>query len=167
MKINYFFIWILFLTFCSSPDETSEIKNQSLTLVYLSSRGDGFDLHKRKVGDSIDTKITSNPGWDWNPQPIEGGLIVQNSTDTAGGFTMRKIDLSGNELTFDLQGIPEVIIAPDGDQILFQRKTGDTTNLWLSKLSKIEDSIQITFEGLYNGRAKWSSQSDKIAYLSD
>ena len=167
MKYSTFFVVLLFLWACNPSEKVSEETNDQLTMVYLSSRGDGFDLYKKVVGDTFDVKITNNPGWDWNPQPTSGGGIVLNSTDTSGGFSIRKVDLEGTELSFDTQGISDLAIAPNGNDIVYQRKNGDYSNLFYSVLSAIQDSIQITNENSYNGRAKWSLQSDKIAYISD
>lgn len=170
MKNIIYSIPLAFVIISCSNQTSGEVESKKelpLTLIYLSSRGDGFDLYQKKIGDSTETKITSNPGWDWNAQAINGEGIVHNSTDTLDGFSMRKIEANGNSASLYLGGLPEVTIAPDGDQVVYARKNGDNNYLMLSKLSSLKDSILISDEESYNGRAKWSAKSNKIAYISD
>lgn len=159
-------ILLVILAGCNSKQESKSL-NKPTTLVFLGSRGSGFDLYRQSVGDSSAVKITQNPGWDWRAQPVSGGMIVYNSADTSGNMQIRKMDGDGKAIDFNTYGLSDFTISGDGNSIIYSRKSGDATNLIIAQLNNLSDSLQITNTESYNGRPIWSPDGKKIAYISD
>lgn len=137
-------------------------------LVYISNKADGFDIFKNDLSGQEEVNLTNLPGWEWYPQFIkEKGLILFNRQDTSGNFSVKAMDLLGNQRSFDTQNFPGFDISPNGQWVAYTRKVGESTQIHIAPLQSVQDSIQITNNDFYNGRPIWSNDSQKIAYISD
>jgi TolB protein len=135
-------------------------------LLYISSRGEGFDIY-RYDSLGVEKRLTSNPGWDWFPQPLNDGSFVYYSTDTLDQFSIRRMNLAGDELLFDSFGKEDIAVSPDGKSFVYYHSFQGTQYMGLLSTSTPEDSTSITPKGIYSGRAHWSPDGKKIAYISD
>lgn len=164
----------LFISCQPSPKNESaagsQIKDEASKqkLVYISNKAGGFDIFKNDLSGQNEVNLTKLPGWEWYPQFVrEQGLIIFNRQDTSGNFSLKAMDLNGNERSFDTQNLPGFDISPNGKWAAYTRKIGESTQIIVAPLNAIKDSVQITDNTFYNGRPKWSNDNQKIAYISD
>ncbi|MEL7422722.1 MAG: hypothetical protein AAFN81_07015 [Bacteroidota bacterium] len=147
-------------------EEEAEVAKEEL--IYIASRGEGFDLYTFDLENQTESQYTKALGWEWGPQFIAAEkVIVYNSQDTVGNFQLRAADLRGDSVSFSLPDLPDLKVSPNGEWILFTRKDGDVSQLKLASRENPADSLLITPAAAYHGRAKWNANSDQIAFISD
>lgn len=159
----------LFLWSCQPQQPTGVVANQPQEkLIYIASRGEGFNLYTRDLTTGVEMPFTTAPGWEWAPQYIaEENVVLYNSQDTSGNFQMMAVDLDGQEAGFAIPDLPDFVVSPDGKRGIFSRKNGDASLLKLVSLNDLSDSLLITPDSAYHGRVKWSMDSKNLAYISD
>ncbi|MEL7123390.1 MAG: hypothetical protein AAFO07_28350 [Bacteroidota bacterium] len=172
MKTIHFVPLLLLLGIIScQKNQTPKEYVQELVqeLLYIANNENGFDIMRNDTSGQNETKFTNGLGWEWGPQfVVAKNEVYYNSTDTASTFIFqnsnRKGEVLNSIITPDSMGYD---ISPDGKWMLFSQKIGESTQLILAPYAMPIDSQQITNNNAYNGRAKWSNDSKKIAYLSD
>lgn len=166
---------ILLFTSCQPSSNTGdtaeglqEAEKKVQKLVYISNKANGFDVFKNDISGQQEQNLTNLEGWEWYPQFVKDkGLIIFNRQDTAGNFTLKAMNLDGEEQEFETNQLPGFEISPNGEWVAYTRKQNESTQIIVAPLFSPEDSIQITANDFYNGRPNWSWDSSKLAYISD
>ncbi len=161
---------ILFIYSCqpTPPAEEPETLPEQEQLIYIASRGDGFDLYTFDLERKKEYPFAHALGWEWGPQFIqEKELVIYNSQDTSGNFQLRAADINGVPVDMALPDLPNLLVSPDGNWIVYSRSKDEVTQLLLAPLDRLADSLLITPDSAYHGRAKWSWDSQQIAFVSD
>lgn len=175
MKFSACLLPFLFLlTACtnSSPGKVEPVPEAPLYemveyVYYISSRGQGFDIYRKGIGKE-EEQITSAPGWEWGPQPIRSkDMLWYYSQDTTGKFLVRSMDTEGEMLPDTLPDLPNLVVDPTGEKVVWQRRSGDNSFLVLAKIEDLSDSLVFTLQEGYHGRPKWDANGERIVYLSD
>lgn len=159
---------LLGLLSCQNPPENNDPAIVEEALVYIASRGDGFNLYKWNLATSTETQLTNAPGWEWAPQFMaDKQIILHNSQDTSGNFSVKSISTEGQQASFPIPDVPDLAISPNGQWITFIRKKGEAQDIKLAPISNLSDSLTITPDSAYHGRVKWSFDSERLAFISD
>ncbi|HAA14854.1 MAG TPA: hypothetical protein DCE41_25455 [Cytophagales bacterium] len=170
---NALFSVILLIYACQPPGSDTQSSNEEPVLedhlVYLSSRGQGFNLYRSDLYGTKEIQLTDAFGWEWMPQFVPGkDMLVYNAQDTVQGYRQEAMDMAGNPVGFDAQSLEGIYVSPGGDWVAWTHADGeDGSFLHITRLSHLSDSLTVGFEGAYNGRPKWSPQSDQLLFLSD
>lgn len=137
-------------------------------IVYISNKGGSFDIYKNTMNGSNEIRLTSEKGWEWYPQfsNLENSIIY-NSQDTAGNFELKIMNVDGKGSKTFNTAIPGFDICPSNSWVAYTRKSGDASNILITNLKSMGDSVKITDNEYYNGRPKWSVDGHKVAYISD
>ncbi len=155
----------------SSNQENTPVENETAPeeyLLYISSRGNGFDIYRNNLKGDSEQILTGDPGWEWQPQPIPGlNQVVFNSQDTSGQFAMKAMDFNGQKLDYQYLDLPDLTYSPNGRWLSFIRREGDQSRILICPSTNLSDSLVITSEGPYNGRVKWANQGNQLIYISD
>lgn len=163
MKRKKILFWsLLTLTFSCTVKQEPCLDYQ---LVYISKASGNFDIYKNDLN-GVETQLTTNPSWDWSPMwnsALETILYYSYVNDT---FRIRQMDLNGSLLEINAKELQEFNLSPDGKMVVMEESRSGNRQLVLIVL---EDMVRtpITDSLSYNGRAKWSPYSDKIAFISD
>ena len=151
----------------SSTDHQTE-DSLKMALVYISSRGEGFNIYKNSPEGSEEIQLTQDPGWEWYPQWNRTKKeILINTQDTAGNFEMKCIDREGNYLSYEGRKNSSYFLSPTGEMGAYTVKKGDNTTLWIFPLENEADSQLVADEGTYNGRPEWSPDGNQLLFISD
>lgn len=175
---NLLFILLPFcLLYCNSKhtSKSSSVETNiseveiAQKLLYISSRAEGFDIYLSDEDGNNEVLLTkANKGMDWGPKWNESlQAIIYNSQDTAKQFTIKAMDLDGKPKAINTNGLEEYQLSPDGRYLVFSQSVGDFRNLYLRPLDNLSDSVAVTDEESYNGRPKWSPNSDNLLFVSD
>jgi Tol biopolymer transport system component len=162
----------LILTACtgstdnSSQEETKPERSFTDYLLYISDRGNGFDIFAFNPLEG-EKQLTTNPGWDWYPQALNDGSFVHYTVDTLRRFNIKRINLDGEEMPFSTYGKTDFSVSPDGENLIYYATADEEKYMGIMKLSNPSDSAAITPKGVYSGRAVWSPDGSKVAYISD
>lgn len=142
-----------------------KVVNQEL--VFLSSRGNGFDLYKTDQNGGNLVQLTTQPGWDWGPRwwPGQSG-ILHYAQDTSGNFSHRLISAAGESMEMDFQGLKDFIASPSGKYALYTDKVNGKDHVFMQDLEK-GTAKDITPRDAYHGRPKWSPDGKLILMISD
>lgn len=157
---------LMLISACQSPENnTPAIVDQQL--VYLASRGSGFDLYRSNQDGTGKKQLTSQPGWDWGPRwwQAKNG-ILHYSQDTAQNFAHRLINAEGATIPMDFQGLSDFIGSPDGKYALYTEKVGENDHVFMQDLNS-QTATDITPYDAYHGRPKWSPGGQLIMMISD
>ncbi len=153
----------LLLAACASGDKTLAEK-----LVYLKRANGNFDLYSSDVLGQWEERLTTNPGFDWQPYWNAGlGKMVYYTDDTSGHFSVVARDLSSGQTdTLPNSQLPNFKLSPDGQTIFYTMADGDVSNIWKCDLDG-NNRFQLTNTNSYNGRFSISSDGEKLAFISD
>lgn len=170
-------ILLFFLNSCQRTEETVQIKEvkegDSVTskeevLLYISSRGSGFDIYQNAPLGQNESHFTSSLGWEWSPKWIPSDNIVMiNTQDTSGNFSIKAVDLEGNYADLSILRLEEYYISSDGSKFTFSISVDGYSNVFIGETNSPADTINVTPMQCYNGRPIWSPQGDKIAFISN
>lgn len=165
MKTLYWLSLALLIASCAPEKKESLAKCTETYLIYLSKASGNFDLYKNDLNGN-ETQLTDNPSWDWSPMwnPALASIIYYAYVNDT--FQIRQMDLKGNLLSLDNKGLVEFNLSPDGTTLVMEESRGDNRQLVLVNLEDL-NRTSITDSTSYNGRAKWSPNSEKIVYISD
>ncbi|WP_436515924.1 TolB family protein [Ekhidna sp. To15] len=144
---------------CKKTDKKTE------SLLYLSVRDKDYNIFLNDL-DGNEKQLTNNPGFDYAPMwnEILGSVIYYSYENDS--FLIANMDLSGQPISLETYGQQEFNLSPDGKKLVSQVNIGDFSALILANIDgSSQDTISDTKS--YNGRAKWSWQSNQIAYISD
>ena len=161
-------LFLVFLFFGCDRTETVKVDMIDQQLVYISSRGNGFDLYKCDQDGTKEVQLTTQPGWDWGPRwwPAEMA-ILHYAQDTAGNFSHKLIDFDGQPIEMDFQGLSDFIPAPyKMSYALYTEKVGENSHVFLQDLST-RTATDITPGDAYYGRPQWSIDGKSILMISD
>jgi len=164
---------LLLMAACQSSDSESATSKEEFILedhlVYLSSRGQGFNLYRSNLTGDEEVQLTDAFGWEWMPQFVPGkSMLVYNAQDTVLGYRQEAMDLAGDAVAFDSQSLKGVYVSPGGDWVAWTHADGEQASfLRITRLSQPSDSLTVGFEDAYNGRPNWSPQSDQLLFISD
>ena len=151
---------------CQSNDNQEPIIIDQ-QLIYISSRGNGFDVYKSDQDGSNEIQLTTQPGFDWGPRWWEARKgIIHYSQDTSGNFAHQLITTEGKPVNFDFQELSDFIASPDGRYALYTEKVNEKDHIFLQDLST-QQATDITPFDAYHGRPLWSPDSQWISYISD
>ena len=166
-KLLFFCLCIVACTPASPTRESTDVAPQ-LFLLYIGSRGEGFNIYKNNPEGTGETQLTNDPGWEWYPQwNQEANMILLNTQDTSGVFEMRYIDVGGNYQEFEGKKHSSYELSSRGSWGAYTLKQEDSTQLWIFAMENPIDSLLIAREGRYNGRPKWSPDESQVLYISD
>lgn len=157
---------MLFLTFaCQELPPTNTPVDQQL--IYIASRGNGFDIYRCNQDGSSEVQLTTQKGFDWGPRWWQAKkAIIHYEQDTAGNFSHRLIDSEGKPLPMDFQGLTDFLASPDGQYALYTKKVGDNDHIFMQTLAT-QSAIDLTPLDAYHGRPRWSPDSQAVLLLSD
>lgn len=164
-KLALFFL----LTGLFGCNRTLRVKSDMIDqqLVYLSSRGNGFDLYRCNQDGSEEKQLTTQPGWDWGPRFWPHGQgILHYAQDTAGNFSHQLISFDGEPMDMDFQGPSDFIAAPLGGYALYTDKVDGKDHVFMQDLIN-RKATDITPGNAYHGRPQWSPDGSKIVMISD
>ncbi len=157
------FIAIIVVGLCYCCDSPPSSKNE--TLLYLSVRDKDYNIFSNDLNGN-EKQLTNNPGFDYAPNwnaSFESIIYYSYERDS---FLIGNMSLDGEKLEIETYGQKEFNLSPDGNYLVHQVNLGDYSALVLTdQKGVLIDTISNT--NSYNGRAKWSRQSDQIAYISD
>ena len=159
MVTRILFLLYVIVIFSCSPE------NEEEQLVYLSVRNKDYNIFLNNLKGE-ERQLTTNPGFDYAPmwnQKLNAIIYYSYIKDS---FAIANMDLSGNPLPLETYGQQEFNLSPDGNKLVSQINLDDFSVLVLTSVDgTLMDTISDS--NSYNGRAKWSWQSNKIAYISD
>lgn len=165
---NLFFLLFLFFFSCGADSLPAEKTAIEETLIYISSRGEGFNLYTRDLATNTEKTFTDDPGWEWGPQFLPSlNLVLFNSQDTNDFFRLRVIDKTGLPVPMEIPQLPDLQYSPNGKWLSFTRNKGNVNHILIAPVQSLQDSIQITQDSSYHGRVKWANKANQLAYLSD
>ncbi len=133
-------------------------------LAYISKASGNFDIYLNDLNGN-ETRLTSNPSWDWNPMWNEATGTLFAYAYVNDTFRIQNFDLEGNRIPLDTE-LLEYNISPNAEMLVFQEREGDSSKL---VLRGIDGALiaEITPLQSYNGRATWSPDSKQLSYISD
>lgn len=166
-QLNPFSLLIFVILFaCDKPVEkvNAPIDQQ---LIYIASRGNGFDIYRCNQDGSAEMQLTTQKGFDWGPRwwAAKNG-IIHYEQDTAGNFSLKLISTKGEQIPMDFQELPDFIASPDGQYALYTEKTGEHDHIFMQILAT-HSATDLTPYDAYHGRPHWSPDSNAILFLSD
>ncbi|MEP0987397.1 hypothetical protein [Ekhidna sp.] len=164
MKYFYLLLTTVILA-CTSSSGNEETTSKDEVLLYLTIRDSNYDIFKNDLK-GTEVRLTTNTGFDYSPMWNEGLNKIIYYSYVNDSFQIASKDLGGRDVLLNTYGQTEFNLSPSGQFLINQVQVGDTSILILSNLRGSEVDT-IASSGLYNGRAKWSWESDKIAYISD
>lgn len=138
-------------------------------LVYISSRGEGFDIFAFDLETETERRLTTNPGWDWGPQfnPALKAMIY-NRIDTSDNFSLGLMASDGTELEYDFGKFEEYILSPDGQRVLVTIAADDGDTKQIVMCNPVGgDTLKVTDHPSYNNRPLWSPDGRSILFLSN
>ncbi len=147
-----------------TPPQKTPVDQQ---LIYIASRGNGFDIYKCNQDGSSEVQLTVQKGFDWGPrwwQAKEG--IIHYEQDTAGNFAHRLINSQGISMPMDFQELPDFLASPDGQYALYTEKVDDHDHIFMQTLTT-RSAVDLTPVDAYHGRPCWSPDSQSVLFLSD
>lgn len=165
-----FFTFLIAFLFTCSKKKEALILNDKIEekLLYISSRGNGFDIYTNGINGDEESMFTNAPGYEWMPRYIKSkNLVLYNCQDTLGNFSMKATSLTGEDIDFDTKGIQEFEISENGEWIAYTKKQVDNTHILVAPYKLIKDSIQITEGNGYNGRPTFNKDGSNLAFISD
>ena len=169
-KLLFILLPLVACTGCQQSSSAGSPVGEPLkpSLVYISNRGEGFNIYKNDPEGNEEVQLTSDPGWEWYPQwNQEDTYILINTQDTSGVFEMKCLDTQGNYQAFQGKKESSYQLSPNGNWGAYTLQENDTTRLWIFPMENPIDSVLIASEGAYNGRPEWSPDERQILYLSD
>lgn len=137
------------------------------SIAYLTNRDGNFNLYLTDPLGKKHLALTENPGWDWSPRwnPFHKGIIY-NSTDTSEQFSIRMVDLNGNEMPLSTFDLTEFILAPDGKVALYT--VSDSLDKAIYGLNLLtHEKVPLVSTPGYNGRPRWAPNSSCFSFISD
>ncbi len=150
---------------CSQPSSPPEVCYQPL-LLYIALDGPGnFNIYKNDLNGG-EMLLTDNPSWDYAPlwnQEANSFTYYAYVSDT---FRILRKGLDGKDLPLDIYDLQEYNLSPNNQRVVSEVSVGDFRKLVISDITG-DNRYDITPDTSYNGRAKWSPDSQKIAYISD
>ncbi|MBX2828145.1 MAG: hypothetical protein KTR22_08280 [Flavobacteriaceae bacterium] len=136
-------------------------------IAYLSNKSGNFDIHLMDADGSNSKQLTTNLGWDWSPKWNKSlKAILYNSNDTLQKFSIKAIDALGKEVAFDSQALEEVILSPNGTDVLYTLKDKNNRYIGLYSLTNKSNRLLVTHPS-YNGRPSWSPSGTTFAFISE
>lgn len=166
-----FLLPLCLLGLCSCLPNATESQvpsSKEELLVYISNRGNGFNLYANDKAGKRERMLTQDPGWEWDPRFLaDRNLLIYNSQDTSDQFSIKAIEPNGSAQAFDAKGMENFVLTQDGSWFAFTRKKEGETHIWIAPYDHPADSQQVSLEGTYNGRPLWSHDGKKLAYISD
>ena len=179
-RISLICLCILLFSQCNHPKEqTTQNPEPTIDLgpleehiLYISSRGEGFNIYMKAVGDTTEIQLTDfAPGWEWNPQIIEGKtapVLVYNRQDSLQAFSQAGLNLVTQATAMvPTYNYPEITISPDGEWVAYSRRYPTETQLILAPYHTPADSIVIADGKSYHGRVRWSPVDHRALFISD
>ena len=162
MKYRFLPLLLLVIWGCNSSDKVGE------QVVYLKKANGNFDLYQSDVLGKWEERLTTNPGYDWQPYWNEGlGKMIYYSNDTAGNFSVVARDLKTGEVdSLPMAHLPDFKLSPDGQSIFYTITDGEAKNIWKCDLDG-NNRFQLTNTQSYNGRFSLSANGKKMAFISD
>ena len=162
MKYRFSVLLILCLWACKASDQVEE------QVVYIKSAQGNFDIYQSDVLGKWEQRLTTNPGFDWQPHWNEAfGKMIYYSNDTSGNFSVLSRDLkTGKVDSLPLAHLPDFRLSPDGLYIFYTISDGDAKNIWKCDLDG-NNRYQLTNTQGYNGRFSLSTDGKKMAFISD
>lgn len=165
--INPTLLLLLIITATCSPGTTDKTSPTDQQLVYIASRGNGFDIYKSNQDGSDEIQLTTQKGFDWGPRWWEARQgLIHYEQDTANNFSLRLISSSGEPMTMDFQGLDDFIASPDGMFALYTEKAAEYDHIFMQDL-KTKTATDLTPYEAYHGRPHWSPDSQSVLLLSD
>lgn len=156
-----FTILIVGLCFCCENPPP----NKTETLLYLSVRDKDYNIFINDLNGN-EQQLTTNPGFDYAPmwnESLESIIYYSYERDS---FLIGNMSLDGVNLKIETYGQQEFNLSPDAKYLIHQVNLEDYSSLVLTTVQgALVDTISDNRS--YNGRAKWSRQSNQIAYISD
>ena len=162
MKYRFSVLLILCLWACKASDQVEE------QVVYIKSAQGNFDIYQSDVLGKWEQRLTTNPGFDWQPNWNEAfGKMIYYSNDTSGNFSVLAKDLkTGDVDTLPMSHLPDFRLSPDGQHIFYTISDGAAKNIWKCDLDG-NNRYQLTNTQGYNGRFSLSTDGKKMAFISD
>lgn len=162
MKFRFLAFLILAAWGCNPSEEVNE------QLVYLKSAEGNFDLYSSDVLGNWEDRLTTNPGYDWQPG-WNGALkrLTYYSNDTSGNFSVLAMSLENKQVdSLPNSDLSDYQLSPDGLSIFYTVSDGDSKNIWKCDLDG-GNRHQLTETEGYNGRFELSFDGKKMAFISD
>lgn len=136
-------------------------------IVYLSNQSGNFDLFLIDASSGSPQQLTSNPGWDWAPAWNAGlKAIIYNSSDTAKQFSIRALELKGDDQALDTKGLEEFILSPSGNFALYTLKDNQNRYIGIMDVTTGSNHLLVDHPS-YNSRAQWSPNERYFSFISD
>lgn len=162
MKYRILSLLILLAWGCSSSDSLKE------QVVYLKQADGNFDLYRSDVLGKWEERLTTNPGYDWQPNWNSNlNKLIYYSNDSLGNFAVLAKDLTNGQVdSLAMAQLSDFQLSPDGLNIFYTISEGDSKNIWKCDLNG-SNPHQLTVSEGYNGRFELSADGRKMAFISD
>ena len=147
---------------CTSDNTCTEKKEM---LLYISKKSGNFDIYKNDIAGN-ERQLTNNPGFDWMPSWDTNKNRILHYAYLGDTFKIQSMDLNGNSLAFNAGKLEEFNLSPDGQYLVQQVRVDDFSKLIITDTLG-NNAFSICEATSYNGRAKWSPNSQSILYISD
>lgn len=151
---------------CDRPVEKINVPIDQ-QLIYIASRGNGFDIYKSNQDGSGEIQLTTQKGFDWGPRwwAAKNG-IIHYQQDTAGNFSLKLMTANGEPMPMDFQELSDFIASPDGKYALYTEKMGEYDHIFMQNLAT-RTATDLTPVNAYHGRPHWAPDGQAILFLSD
>ncbi len=156
---------VLAISGCDDARQVATPVDQQL--VYIASRGNGFDIYRSNQDGSAEVQLTTQKGFDWGPRwwAAKNG-IIHYQQDTAGNFSLKLMTANGEQMPMDFQELSDFIASPDGKYTLYTEKTGEYDHIFMQTLAT-RTATDLTPVDAYHGRPYWAPDSKTLLFLSD
>ncbi len=153
------FLFLPLLVSCS--------QRQKEEIVYLKSKDGNFDLYKSDVLGQWEDRLTTNPGWDWQPKWNKTlQSIIYYSYDSLDNFSVRSRSLDGQVETLPMGQLINYQLTPDANKIIYIVRDSVKSNIWWCDLDGSNAEALTNTTG-YNGRVAVNPVFNTIAFISD
>jgi len=146
----------------------NQLKDVNEAIVYFKVVNDNIDLYKSDVLGQWEERLTTNEGWDWQPQWISGlSELSYYTLDEMDRLALVKGQMGSNKVdTIQTSGMLNPKLSPDGKYVYFLEKDGVAQNI--KRVARAGGSDEyVTYYASYHDHFSLSPDHGQITFVSN